>query len=108
MLYSIVCVVIIGLYMGFINFWMSVVGHIYKTLEMFFVGTFLLCQSILTSNDLEIVLLVRFPLPSFCIILFLDPFSLGSAPLSCEKMSSLLFRSIVIHVVEPTIHGCPS
>jgi len=53
-MYSIAHVIIKGFHIGFINFRVSVVGPIYRTLETFFFSTFLSCRSIITGNDLEI------------------------------------------------------
>jgi hypothetical protein len=43
----------------------------------------------------------------FFIIYFLYHFNLGSPPPSCNAKPSVLFRSVVIHVVDPTFHGHP-
>jgi len=45
---------------------------------------------------------------AFFIIYFLAHFSLGLTPLICNTKLSLPLRSVVIHVVEPTVHGFPS
>jgi hypothetical protein len=44
---------IIGFYIGLINFWVSVFGLIYRTLETFSLVPFLPCRSVLTGNDLK-------------------------------------------------------
>jgi hypothetical protein len=107
-LYSIAHVVIRGLYIGFINLWVSVVGQICRTLEMFYLVPF--CRINIISHVMISKLAYRlyFFLHVFFIIHFLVHFSLGSTPLSRNMSPSLLFRSVVIHEVEPTIHGFPS
>jgi hypothetical protein len=52
-MYFVAHVIIRVFYIGFINFWMIVVGYIYRTLVTFFFGTFLSCRSVVTGNDIE-------------------------------------------------------